>query len=75
MANYTTVRELIDNLLKEEDLDSPVIYQYYLGEHFDVSDKVFAEVAKEFDSMIPALSDAYDVIAQAVAEKDDSNGI
>jgi DNA-binding ferritin-like protein len=75
MANYTTVRELIDNLLKEEDLDSPVIYQYYLGEHFDVSDKVFAEVAKEFDSMIPSLSDAYDAIAQAVAEKDDSDGI
>jgi DNA-binding ferritin-like protein len=75
MANYTTVRELIDNLLKEEDLDSPVIYQYYLGEHFDVSDKVFAEVAKEFDSMIPCLSDAYDAIAETVAEKDDSDGI
>ena len=73
MAGYITVRELIDNLLKAEDLDSPVIYQYYLGEHFDVSDKVFAEVAEEFESLIPCLSDAYDAIAVAVAEKDDSD--
>ena len=47
MAGHITVRELIDNLMKVEDLDSPVIYQYYIGEHFEVSDKVFAEVANE----------------------------
>lgn len=73
MAGYITVRELVDNLLKVEDLDSPVIYQYYLGEHFDVSDKVFAEVASEFESLIPCLADAYDAIAETAAEKDDSN--
>jgi len=72
MAGYTTVGQLIKNL-SEQDSDSPVIYQYYLGEHFDVSDKVFAEVAEEFDSLIPCLSDAYDAIAEAVAEKDDSD--
>lgn len=68
MAQYTTVRGLIENLMREEDLDSPVIYQYYIGEHFDVSDKTFGEVAKTFDSVIPCLTDAYDTISQAVAE-------
>lgn len=72
MAGYTTVRELIDNLFQVEDLDAPVIYQYYLGEHFDVSDKVFGEVAEIFDSLIPCLSDAHDVISQTVAEKNNS---
>ena len=51
MAGYTTVRGLIDNLFKVEDLDAPVIYQYYLGEHFDVSDKVFAEKHFFFGSL------------------------
>jgi hypothetical protein len=69
MAGHTTVRGLIDNLMKVEDLDSPVIYQYYLGEHFEVSDQHFAKVADEFESLIPCLSDAYDTIAQAVAEQ------
>ena len=73
MAGYITVRELVDNLLKVEDLDSPVIYQYYLGEHFDVSDETFAKVASEFESLIPCLTDAYDAIAETAVEKDDSN--
>jgi hypothetical protein len=69
MAGHITVRELIDNLMKVEDLDSPVIYQYYIGEHFEVSDQEFAKVADEFESLIPCLSDAYDAISQAVAEQ------
>ena len=73
MAGYTTVRNLIDNLFTVEDLDAPVIYQYYLGEHFDVSNEVFAEVASEFESLIPCLTDAHDAIAEAVAEKDNSD--
>jgi hypothetical protein len=68
MAGYITVRQLIDNLMMVEDLDSPVIYQYYLGEHFDISDTQFAKVAGEFESLIPCLSDAHDVISQACAE-------
>ena len=71
MAGYTTVRELIDNLMAVEDLDSPVIYQYYLGEHFDASDKKFAKVAETFESLIPCLTDAHEVISQAVAEADE----
>ena len=69
MAGHITVRELIDNLMKVEDLDSPVIYQYYIGEHFEVSDKVFAEVANEYESVIPCLTNAYDTIYQAVKER------
>ncbi len=75
MAGYTTVKDLIKNLSELENLDAPVIYQYYLGEHFDVSDEVFAEVASTFESLIPCLSDAYDAIAETVAEKDNSDGI
>jgi hypothetical protein len=69
MAGHITVRELIDNLMKVEDLDSPVIYQYYIGEHFEVSDKVFAEVANEYESVIPCLTNAYDTICQTVKER------
>ncbi len=72
MANHTTIGELVYNLLKE-DQDSPIIYQYYLGEHFDVSDQVFGKVAKQFESLIPCLSDAHDVIAEAVAEHSEGN--
>ena len=70
MAGHITVRELIDNLMKVEDLDSPVIYQYYIGEHFEVSDKVFAEVASEYESVIPCLTNAYDTIYQTVRERE-----
>jgi len=66
MANYTTIRELIDNLFKAEDLDAPVIYQYYLAEHFETSEEVFAKVAGEFNSLIPCLSGAYEVISEEV---------
>jgi len=67
MAGHTTVGELVHNLLKE-DQDSPIIYQYYLAEHFDASSEVFVKVANEFESVIPCLRDAHDVIADAVSE-------
>ena len=41
MAGYTTIGELIESLKEQENLDAPVIYQYYLAEHFDVSEEVF----------------------------------
>lgn len=68
MAGYTTIKELIDNLISNNELDAPVIYQYYTGEHFGASNEHFAKVAEEFESLIPCLSDAHDTIAQAVAE-------
>jgi len=64
MAGYTTIGELIESLKEQENLDAPVIYQYYLAEHFDVSEEVFADVASDFESLIPC-SDAYGVISEA----------
>lgn len=68
MAGHTTVAELINYLNEVEDKNQAVIYQYYLGEHFDASTEQFAIVADEFESLIPCLADAHDTIAQAVAE-------
>ena len=68
MANYTTIRELIEHL-KGKDLDAPIIYQYYLAGHFDISEEIFAEVARDFDSLIPC-SDSYEVINREIEIKE-----
>jgi hypothetical protein len=68
MANYTTVGELIEHL-KGEDLEAPIIYQYYLAEHFEVSEEVFGQVARDFDSLIPC-SDSYEVINREIEIKE-----
>jgi hypothetical protein len=67
MSSYTTVGELIEHL-KGEDLEAPIIYQYYLAEHFEISEEVFAEVARDFDSLIPC-SDSYEVISREINSK------
>ena len=67
MSSYTTVGELIEHL-KGEDLEAPIIYQYYLAEHFEISEEVFAEVARDFDSLIPC-SDSYEVINGEINSK------
>ena len=67
MANYTTIGELIEHL-KGKDLDAPIIYQYYLAGHFDISEEIFAEVARDFDSLIPC-SDSYEVISKEINSK------
>ena len=54
--------------MKGEDLEAPIIYQYYLAEHFEVSEEVFAEVARDFDSLIPC-SDSYEVINGEINSK------
>ena len=67
MSSYTTIGELIEHL-KGEDLEAPIIYQYYLAEHFEISEEVFAEVARDFDSLIPC-SDSYEVISREINSK------
>jgi hypothetical protein len=67
MSSYTTIGELIEHL-KGEDLSAPIIYQYYLAEHFEISEEVFAEVARDFDSLIPC-SDSYEVISSEINSK------
>lgn len=63
MAGYITIRELIENLKEQDNLDAPIIYQYYLAEHFGTSEEVFAKVADRYESLIPCLSDAYESIS------------
>ena len=68
MSSYTTVGELIEHL-KGEDLSAPIIYQYYLAEHFEVSEEVFAEVARDFDSLVPCLDNSYLAIEEEINNK------
>jgi len=65
----TTVRQLIESL-KKENLDEPVVYEYYLKDHFQhikVSDKVWAEIAEAHDSILTNDS-AYDEIEEALKQ-------
>jgi hypothetical protein len=45
----TTVKELIKYLSTIENQEQPVIYQYYLAEHFEVSDKKFGKAVNDLD--------------------------
>lgn len=45
----TTVKELIEYLKDIENQNQPVIYQYYLAEHFEVSDKKFKKAVEDLD--------------------------
>ena len=64
----TTVRELIEHLFKVEDLDEPVLYQYYLAEHFDLESgsKVCSQVVEEYGSLIPGVHSCSDLISEAL---------
>ena len=51
----TTVRELVNQLMKCKDLDEPVLYEYYLREHFEntgVSSEMWAKIASENDEIL-----------------------
>lgn len=74
MANYATVNELIDNLKRADNLDAPIIYQYYLAEHFNVSEEVFAEVARDFDSLVPC-EDSYWIISKEIESKKEGSNV
>jgi len=64
----TTVRQLIEHLFKVEDLDEPVLYQYYLAEHFglDSGNEVWGQVVKELDGLIPGTDSCSELISEAV---------
>ena len=64
-----TVRQLIE-LLKKENLDEPVVYEYYLKDnfgHIEVSDKAWAEIAEAHDNILTNDS-AYDEIEEALKQ-------
>lgn len=60
----TTVRQLIDQLLEVEDLDQPVLFQYYVKEHFDgeIPDEVWSKAAARLDCVVPDDEEAYNTI-------------
>lgn len=64
----TTVRELIEHLFKVEDLDEPILYQYYLAEHFgfESGDKVWQQVVEELESLIPGTDRCSELISEAI---------
>lgn len=66
--NAMTVKDLIKNL-QDEDPNATIIYQYYLAEHFDAEEDAFAEVAQQFDSIIPCLDESAFAIWGAVKEE------
>lgn len=73
----TTVRQLIEHLFKVEDLDEPVLYQYYLAEHFELESgsDVWTQVVKELDGLIPGTDSCSELIYQVINEKvDDEEG-
>ena len=65
----TTVRQLIENLMKTENLDGEVIYEYYTIEHFEqtgVSSEVWKKVVDQYDGILTD-DDKYSEIEQAIA--------
>ena len=64
----TTVRELIDHLFKVEDLDQPVVYEYYLKEHFNITRR--HDFAK--DTAFIGLVDISDKVWAEVVEAHDN---
>ena len=51
----TTVRQLIENLMKCENLDGEVVYEYYTIEHFEhtkVDSDTWAKIASDHDSIL-----------------------
>ena len=69
-----TIRQLISSLMNEQDLDQPVIYQYYLAEHFGTDIETFDKVAETFNSLIPNLTDSYETISSTVADTEKTDG-
>ena len=45
MDDRVTVQELIDHLERIKDKKQPIVYQYYLAEHFDTDIESFAEAS------------------------------
>lgn len=66
MAGYTTIKDLI-GYLSDQDPSEPVIYQYYLAEHFDTDIESFSRAAEALESLIPCLDNSYQAINDQIA--------
>lgn len=74
MAGHTTIGELI-KYLSDQDPSEPVIYQYYLADHFDIDIETFARAAGALDSIIPCLDNAYEAINDQIAIEEKSKAV
>ena len=66
MAGYTTIKDLI-GYLSDQDPSEPVIYQYYLAEHFDIDTETFSRAAEALESLIPCLDNSYQAINDQIS--------
>jgi hypothetical protein len=51
----TTIRQLIAHLSECQNLDEPVIFEYYTKDHFsdlDVSDELWSKLVKEWGEIL-----------------------
>jgi len=74
MAGYSTIKDLI-GYLSDQDPSEPVIYQYYLADHFDTDIETFARAAEVFDSSIPCLDNSYEAINDQIAIEEKSKAV
>lgn len=65
MAGYTTIKDLI-GYLSDQDPSEPVIYQYYLADHFDTDIESFSRAAEALDSLIPCLDNSHLAIEEEI---------
>jgi hypothetical protein len=61
----TTVQELINYLNDIKDKNQPVIYQYYLAEHFSAKPKKFEKAVENLDCE-ELWDDAYNTINEYI---------
>ncbi len=64
----TTIRELINTLMTSEDLDEPVLFQYYTSEHFvhtGLDKEVWAQVVAEQETILID-DDNYSIIEHSI---------
>ena len=64
----TTIRELINTLMTSEDLDEPVLFQYYTSEHFihtGLDKEVWTQVVAEHETILID-DDNYSVIESSI---------
>lgn len=71
--SHTTIQELIQHLQTIENKGQPVVFQYYLAEHFHESLENFARVSAELDGILPAYAENYELISNLLEGVNNGN--
>lgn len=76
----TTVNQLIQQLQEIEDKEQPIVFQYYIAEHFidpetddNMEPKRFEKVADEVEQIVHFWDDNFEEIANIVNELENDN--